>query len=367
VQQTIDGGYVVAGYSTSYDGDVVGNHPGVVSPAQDFWIIKLDPIGTLQWQKCLGGNIQERAYDIKQTSDYGFIIAGFCSSNNGDVTGFHGNDDYWIVKLDSSGGLEWQKALGGTSVDRAQSVLQTPDGGYIAAGFTSSINGDVTDNHGSSSDYWIVKLNASGNIQWKKCYGSSGSEAAYSIAQTMDNGFVVAGIATANGGDVTGFHGSSDYWIVKLDSAGVLQWQQSYGGSASDDSHSVSQIIDGGFILSGSSNSVNGDVTGNHGDLDYWLVKLSNPTIIDKVIKEQDFIMYPNPVIKEVNIEFFDLNRNGNLTIKNILGQTIKQIEDIDAPGNITITLDLTELPRGLYFVQLNTDKESTTKKFIKN
>jgi len=273
IQQTADGGYIVAGYSKSNNGDVTGNHS---SP--DYWIVKLNNAGIIQWQKSLGGSGTDMATSIQQTADGGYIVAGYSNSNDGDVTGNHGDHDYWIVKLNNAGIIQWQKSLGGSGYDCANSVQQTADGGYIVAGFSISNNGDVTGNHGI--DYWIVKLNNTGIIQWQRTLGGGGDDQANSVQQTADGGYIVAGLSRSNNGDVTGNHGGADYWIVKLNNAGNIQWQKSLGGSGYDYATSIQQTADGGYIVAGNSNSNNGDVTGNHGGTDYWIVKLNNAGII---------------------------------------------------------------------------------------
>lgn len=268
VVSTNDGGYAVAGYSYSNDGDVSGNHGDA-----DFWVVKLDSEGKIQWQKSLGGSKEEYAYSIVQTIDGGYVVAGYTDSNDGDVSGNHGNADSWIVKLDSKGNIIWQKTLGGTGDDYAYSIIQTTDGGYIFAGWSYSNNGDVARNHGES-DYWIVKLDSKGNFSWQKLLGGSGEDQAYSIIQTVDGSYVIAGYSYSDDGDVTGNHGDSDYWIVKLDSAGNILWQKSLGGSGEDDAFSIVNTNDGGYIVGGNSNSNDGDVFGNHGNADCWIVKL---------------------------------------------------------------------------------------------
>src|SRR5438105_4440064 len=128
----------------------------------------------IEWQKCFGGSDGEIPYSIQQTFDSGFIVAGESTSDDGDVSGNHGYHDYWIIKLDSNENLVWQKCLGGDQFDVATSIQQTADSGFIVAGSSYSSNsGDVYDHHGpiSYSDYWVVKLDASGNIEWKKSYG----------------------------------------------------------------------------------------------------------------------------------------------------------------------------------------------------
>ncbi len=270
IQQTADSGYIVAGYSYSNDSDVSGNHGGY-----DYWIVKLKKTGAIQWQKSLGGSIYDEAFSIQQTADNGYIVAGSSNSNNGDVSGNHGGYDYWIVKLKKTGGIQWQKSLGGSSDDYAYSSQQTADSGYIVAGFSSSNDGDVSGNHGGY-DYWIVKLHKSGVIQWQKSLGGSSNDYARSIQQTADGGYIVAGYSFSNNGDVSGHHGGVfyDYWIVKLKKTGAIQWQKSLGGSNDDVAYSIQQTADSGYIVAGYSLSNDGDVSGNHGGIDYWIVKL---------------------------------------------------------------------------------------------
>ena len=144
------------------------------------------------------------AMSIAPASDGGYIVAGYSESNDGDINGNHGDKDYWIVKLNSSGNLQWQKSLGGSYDDWANSIAPTPDGGYIVAGQSASNDGDITGHHGYW-DYWIVKLDASGNLQWQKSLGGSSSEYAYSIAPTPDGGYIVAGSSYSNDGDAVSY------------------------------------------------------------------------------------------------------------------------------------------------------------------
>jgi hypothetical protein len=236
--------------------------------------VKLSATGAIQWQKCLGGSGWDVATSIQQTSDGGFIVAGRTNSNDGDVTGNHGNDDFWVVKLSATGEIQWQKSLGGSNDDWATSIQQTSDGGFIVAGSTDSNDGDVTGNHGND-DFWVAKLSSTGAIQWQKSLGGSGDELAESTQQTSDGGFIVTGWTTSNDGDVTGNHGGKDFWVVKLSSTGAIQWQKSLGGSGTDVAESIQQTSDGGFIVAGYTASNDGDVTGNHGYDDFWVVKLS--------------------------------------------------------------------------------------------
>ncbi|UCH14009.1 MAG: hypothetical protein JSV22_13005 [Bacteroidales bacterium] len=268
IQQTTDSGYIVAGTCYDNGGDVTGNHG-----YEDYWIVKLTSTGELVWQKSLGGSSFDFAREVRQTSDGGYIIAGYSNSNDGDVTGNHGDYDYWIVKLTSTGQLDWQKSLGGSESDKAYSVQQTTDGGYIIAGFSYSSDGDVTGLH-DFYDYWIVKLTSAGEIDWQKCFGGKYSEETYSIQQTADQGYIVAGFTRSSDGDVSEKSGESDYWIVKLNSAGEIIWQKSMGGSDYDVAWSIQQTTDGGYIIAGYSESEDGHVSGNNGGHDFWIVRL---------------------------------------------------------------------------------------------
>lgn len=272
VHQTSDGGYIVAGHSMSNDGDVTGNHGG-----GDYWIVKLNPAGGIQWQKTLGGSNVDDAQSIRQTTDGGYIIAGSSNSGDGDISGNHGNYDYWIVKLDSNGNMQWQKSLGGSSMDMAQSIQQTSEGGYIVAGSSSSNDGDVSGNHGGG-DYWIVKLDINGNIQWQKSLGGSSSEQVNSVQQTFDGGYIIAGTTVSTDGDITVSYGNNDFWVVKLDSGGNMQWQKTLGNIGDNIGYYAQQTFDGGYIAVGTSfNSSNLE----SGLPDYWVIKLSNNGTIE--------------------------------------------------------------------------------------
>jgi hypothetical protein len=269
VNQTADSGYIVAGTTSSTDGDVFGNHGGL-----DFWVLKLTNTGSIQWKKNYGGSDVEAPLEIQQTSDGGYIVAGYTRSNNWDVSGNHGDYDAWVLKLNSAGAIQWQRCLGGSGWEEAWSVQQTSDGGYIIAGRSTSTDGDVTVNHGFF-DFWVVKLNQDGEIEWQRSLGGSDEDIGYAIVQTSDGGYIVAGSSSSVDGNVTGNHGGLDYWVVKLNFEGKIEWEKSLGGSSLDRANDILQTRDGGYSILGQSYSNNGDATGNHGNNDFWVVKLS--------------------------------------------------------------------------------------------
>ncbi len=263
-----DGGYVVAGYVYLRKKNVNGYHG-----KGDVWVMKLDSRKNVVWQKLLGGSDRDHAYSMTATPDGGYIVVGETMSRDENIRGNHGNSDFWIVYLDASGKVIWQRCFGGTKNEEAYSVAVTPDGGYIVAGYTESNDGDVRCNHGNK-DIWIIKIDRRGKIIWQKCLGGSSDDYAHSVAPAPDGGYIVAGYTYSNDGDVLGNHGGADFWVVRLDENGGIIWQKCLGGSAKDIAYSLSVTPDGGYIVAGYTFSNDGDVSGNHGKSDIWIVKL---------------------------------------------------------------------------------------------
>jgi len=349
ISQISDGGYIIAGFSSSNDGDVSGNNGNVGNA--DYWIVKLNEIGDTLWTKCLGGSNGDYANYISQTSDGGYIVAGYSYSNDGYVSGNHGQYDYWIVKIDAIGDTLWTKCLGGSRNETTKSISQTSDGGYIVAGFSNSSDGDVSVNK-DSSDAWIVKLNATGDTLWTKCLGGSDHDYAWSIKQTTDGGYIIAGFSSSNDGDVSGNHGNSDYWIVKLNAIGDTLWTKCLGGSNSDDARSINQTSDGGYIVAGISRSNDGDVSGNHGGSDYWIVKLSPDTLtsVPEINQKDLFSLYPNPAKNNVQLIMSNEQlKNVRIEIVSITGKTVYT----SSLRGTKQAIDLSNQAKGIYFVKL--------------
>ncbi|HRC36093.1 MAG TPA: T9SS type A sorting domain-containing protein [Bacteroidia bacterium] len=280
IQQTTDGGYILGGMSQS---DVSGDKTENSQGGWDYWVLKLDSIGNVQWQNTIGGNDDDFFSVIQQTTDGGYILGGTSNSNiSGDKTeDIQGGYDYWVVKLDATGNIQWQNTIGGNSIDFLQSAQQTKDNGYILGGWSGSIiSGDKTENSQGGNDYWAVKLDSVGNIQWQNTIGGYYTDELFAIQQTNDNGFILGGASESDiSGDKTeNSQGDYDCWAVKLDSIGNIQWQNTIGGNSDDRLYSVQQTNDGGYILGGWSYSdISGDKTENsQGDYDYWVVKLTD-------------------------------------------------------------------------------------------
>lgn len=330
IQQTLDGGYIVAGASGSSDGDVIGNHG-----SNDFWILKLNSLGAIQWQKSLGGSKNDNATSIQQTIDGGFIVSGFTDSNDGDVTGLHDSLDFWVVKLDTVGDIMWEKCFGGFGNDLANSIQQTTDEGYIIVGQSDSHDGDLTMNHGGAWDYWILKIDSAGTIEWQKSLGGSDWDAARAVTQTLDGGYIVSGESISSDGDITSNHGNYDCWIVKLDSLGTVEWQKSFGGSGIDYAFSQCQTSDGGYVFTGFSASNDGDVSGNLGG-DFWIIKLEGPSDIQTQNKSVfNFQVAPVPISHFAIIKFVIAQpSNIKLEIYDVFLKKIRTVIDSDLnPG----------------------------------
>lgn len=357
IQQTADGGYIIAASVKSNDGDVSGNHGNY-----DYWVAKLDSAAGIQWQKCLGGTNSDYANSIKQVAGGGYIVAGYSNSGDGDVSGNHGGYDAWIVKLDSAGNISWKKNYGGSGYDQAADIQQTGgDLGYIIAGYTQSSDGDAPGNHGGN-DFWLLKIDSLGKILWKKCFGGTANDAAFSVEQLSGGGYIACGYTYSDNGDVSGNNGSEDYWVIKISDAGNLQWQKCLGGDGNELAAGIRQTADGGFIAAGMSNSANGDVSGNHGDYDYWLVKLSPAVNLNENSNDCSFYICPNPVSDIIGIESGNTGVTANCRVFNASGM---QMIDKTFTGK-KISIDVSALSNGLYFLKFETENECIVKKFIK-
>ncbi|KOS07246.1 hypothetical protein AM493_15280 [Flavobacterium akiainvivens] len=289
IHPTADGGYMVAGESTSNDGDAIAG-----KGMSDFWVLKLTSEGTIEWQKKLGGSLNDGAWAMQPTSDGGWVVAGMTESNNLDVTGNHGMGDYWLVKLNASGNIQWQKTYGGTSIDYGIVMAAAPDGGYLLSGFAFSNDGDVSGNHGAG-DMWVVKTSATGAVEWQKCLGGISNEVAYDVVVTQDGGYLLGGYAMSADGDLTANQGNADCWVVKLDATGTLLWQKSLGGSNLDYVKGLRETADGMCIMAGNSISGDGDVDSNLGNEDFWIVKLGEEVTGINTPLFKNLVAYPNP------------------------------------------------------------------------
>lgn len=314
VAKTDDGGYIMAGFlggplgGMSATGDVGtpdADLTGLRGGNTDMWVVKLNSAGIMQWHNIIGGSSYDFAQDIIQTSDGGYLVVGDSYSNDKDAlaaldvdgSGNHGSIDIMVVKLRANGTIQWRNILGGSSFDYGGSCIEVSNG-YLISGTSSSANGDLaapdvdgTPAHGGY-DYWVVKLDISGNQMWDNAIGGSGVDCLYAspgIIATTDGNFVLVGRGGSSNGDEAtaldvdgaGYHGgTADFFAVKINPSGNILWRNSIGTTGWDEIQSAYIACDGGIILSGHSDivSATGDKTmaNPNGMRAPWLVKLDN-------------------------------------------------------------------------------------------
>ena len=444
VRLTHDGGFILAGTSSSDKGlDKKENSKG----QEDFWIIKLDAKGSEIWQKTIGGESQEKLLSIAPTKDGGYILGGTSSSDkaeknaegvldlNAKSEDSRGSLDYWVVKLKGNGTVEWQKTIGGKYYDELKSIEQTKDGGYILGGYSNSpISGDKTEPNYGLGDYWIVKLNEEGIIEWQRTLGGDKDDNLFALTQTKEGGFIVGGSSNSgatNSKSKTNREGS-DFWVLKLDEIGNITWQETYnygkhdvltsivenqdgtyliGGYAQSEKKSNSktgltsklqtkadkegindyialkinaegeemwsqtvgskgdevmkkllETRDGGYLLTGTSNGqVSRDKNSAKGGNDFWVVKLK-----DKDKKEKERISLeaiPNPTDSFTNVIVNFEYDNGTASLYDLNGRLISTVK---ITGERTVPMDLNGLQRGVYVVEIRTNTHKGGVKVIK-
>lgn len=268
--------------------------PAINDPIQDDTETETETgfVGDIDYIKTFGGSNSDEAVSVILTNDGNYLIFGSTQSNDGDITDKTATDsDYWLLKLTPSGEKIWSKTYGGSSDERASKIEKTNDGGYILSGYSRSNDGDVTSGNEGFHDYWIVKVNSEGSIQWENHFGFSGSDQAFDAFQTLDGGYLVTGFldVTASGQDGNDFgkdinsnspargtnHGVGEFWVLKLDAAGQKVWRRYFGGTNNDRSYDALQTADGGFLIVGASESDDFDIIDDKGSYDFWAVRLT--------------------------------------------------------------------------------------------
>ncbi len=368
VRQTTDGGYIICGVTLSYG-----------AGGGDLYLIKTNSNGDTTWTHTYGGAIGlEYGSSLQQTSDGGYIAAGYTSS-------FGTATDIYLVKTNNLGHIQWTKSIGGAGYDRANSIIETSDGGYMMGGYTGSFGA-------GGHDALLVKIDINGTVLWSKAYGTAGAERVYAVKQTNDGGFILSGLTSSNGGDI---------YLIKTDSAGMVNWSKSFGGANNDWAWDVIQANDGGYVtIRGSANfgAGNGDIymvktdsMGNSGcnGIDFATTENSqlfvssntatlmagggdiiniNPgiqyggsvsTLCTTMGLEADpqpeikLNLYPNPFIHSLSIEIQSGEEfeNAELRIIDIHGREVQRITNI---FTTSIEIKRNHLPSGIYYYSIN-------------
>ena len=357
--QTTDGGYLFVGNTSSNDGDLQNLN---YFPYNIGWIVKIDSIGNIVWQKLIGGTGYDELFNVSLTSDNGYIIAGSSTSNDGDVQGNIWVDCAWIIKLNSFGVIQWQKCIGRDNFNIAKDVKQCSDGGYIVACDKNHLYDDF-------GDGFIVKLSSTGTIEWQKEIGGDRKDYLTSIFETPDGGSIVGGITASYGGDIPlPSYGFEDCWIIKLSNSGNIEWQRRFGGNDSDILYSLIPTIDNGFIFAGSTKSRSNDVIGLHTTgsypyyTDMWIVKLSPNVFVDQYDVEEIPNIYPNPTSNILNIETTTKFVGESYQIISILGQVVVK----GTINSENMKIDVCFLGKGIYVIEIG-NKTKSRQKFFKN
>lgn len=423
IKLTNDGGFILAGTSDSAKGTQKNEES---RGQEDFWIIKLDAKGGELWQKTIGGNGQEKLNSIIQTKDGGYLIGGSSSSDkSGDKTeDGRGNLDYWVVKLEKTGKIEWQKTYGGKQFDMLKSALQTKDGGYILGGYSNSVaSGDKSDNNIGVGDYWIIKTDDKGEIEWQRTLGGDKDDQLNTLIVLSDGSFVLGGNSNSN---ATNFKSKgskgTDFWVLKLDEKGDILWQQIYNhgktdvltsiiensdgslliggyaqsevmGTSKKDNEGINDYIalkvdskgeeiwtqtvgsngedllkklieirDGGYLLAGTSKGkISRDRNSGKGSNDFWVVKLKDKTKPEKPKAPIEAI--PNPAQTYTNVIVGFEYDSGTATLYDLSGRQLQQFEITDR----TVPIDLSKYPEGIYIVEIRTNSFNNSVKVIKS
>lgn len=362
VRQTADGGYLLGGVSESgVSGDKTQPNRGF----GDYWVVKLNASGNKQWDRTFGGSGDEHrlSFDARQMADGGYLIGGTSYSPlSGDKTqNSRGDADYWLVRLDAAGNKQWDKVLGSSAEDMLSALLPTPDGGCLVGGYSNGpvVSGDKTQASYGLTDYWVVKLDASGAKQWDRTYGGTGNDQLYALQSTTDGGYLLAGNSDSGLGNDKSqpSQGLADYWVLKINATGAKQWDATFGGPSTEQLRQAAPTTDGNFLLSGFSyGGAGGDKSApGWGGPDYWVVKLTNrsTTSVGGAGRGPALGVYPNPARQTFVVQLPVAPRPTRLELRLLdgLGRVVRQ-QPVPAQQT-TATVSVQGLPAGIYMVQL--------------
>ena len=282
VTKTADGGYIAAGFTQSNTGDITTK----TNDSFDFLVSKFSLENRLEWQRTYGGSDDDRAAAVIQTLDGGFAVLGYAKSSDQEVSTNAGAKDFWLLKLSTNGNVLWEKSFGFSGADYGTALLETKDGGFLLSGVldVSASNGQgnarlIARQH-AGGDYWAIKTDPSGHLEWSRFFGGSFTEVPLGIVETADNNFILAGSSDSNDFNISNSNGSYDFWITKIASDGNLIWEKSFGGSEIDEARAITNTNDGNFIIVGDTRSTDKNVSKNNGAADIWILKVSTEGIL---------------------------------------------------------------------------------------
>jgi Secretion system C-terminal sorting domain len=415
IAQTLDNGFIMVGTTSSRDGDVTENKGGF-----DGWVIKIDSIGRIQWQKTIGGSNDESFWSVFQTQNGDYILGGYSTSNDKDFPQNAGEEDMWILKLGNQGNIVWKKHIGGSMYDYFAQITNIDDKTFAIAGTTESRDGDMVGAYGDFSakmdssgnivwkkslgfpnqplglqffygltmsqknivsvgmkiiergtsppklsyswDFLITKCDTAGNRLWSKYFGGTDTEKATNVHALSNGDLLVSGYTQSDDLDVTGSNGGIDFWVIRIDSLGNLKNANCYGGSQEDQCYASAIDKQGNLILVGYSTSSNGTFVQNRGSYDWAVVKLRyNLVSIDESDNETDILVYPNPVEDELILRI-PPNISTSFRLYDIAGKLMYQSKSTE---KIT-TINTQPFPKGFYILSYSVGSKSYSKKICK-
>lgn len=389
--QTKDGGYILGGSSSSGPQIVsdikietkstaksdLFNKSDKSRGSMDYWIVKLDNQGDVEWQKTYGGEYSDVLRSMEQTSDQGYILGGYSNSPvSGEKTDKNeGSGDYWILKIDDKGEIQWQKTYGADGDDQLYVIHQTSDGGYIAGGNSNSRNaltsmGGIVSN---GTDFWLLKIDSEGEVIWSKTYDFGKADILTSLVENTDNTYLIGGYAKTEikssflntmaqkAGAGKEKDGINDYIALKVKDDGEELWNKTIGSNGEDILRKVVETRDGGYLMTGTSNSSSSkDKNSNIGSNDFWVVKLKDKTKVEKVKASIEAI--PNPVSTFTNVIIGYDYTEGTASVVDMSGRILQNFKI----SSRTVPVDLSYYAEGVYIINIRTNVKTESVKVIK-
>jgi len=357
--ETSTGDYIIGGNSNS---PISGNKTENAVGLNDYWIVKIDAFGNYVWDKTIGGLNTDLLFELVIDSENNILLSG---SSESDISGnktqnSFGYGDYWIVKLDQAGSIIWDKTIGGSFDDFYCRIISLGTNYYLAGDSNSDISGLKSEDSFGSVDFWLVKLDKNGNLIWDKTIGGNNFDGLNYMILTNDFQLITTGESDS---DISGFKsensigGSTDFWIASIDTNGNFIWDKTIGGMQLDIPHTIHEKSDNNYIITGYSDS---NISGDKDEVcrgweDYWIVEISSTV----GILENDFSeinIYPNPAIN-----YFSFSENvSDVKISDLQGKIILETSTITSN-----TIDISDLPSGMYFVQFMFDSKIYSKKLV--
>ncbi len=361
--QISDGNYLIGGYTTSSNFDVPINRG-----SHDGWLLKTDTSGTVMWSNTYGGSQGERLRYFVEAPDGSIYFAGASKSSDFQCSGNQGDYDFWVGKTDAAGNLLWNYQYGGSLADGGYQITAISDHRYLITGNTESFDGDVVGYKGGTTDGWIVMVDSSGNFIRQSCLGGTRGDRLYNTLEIEPGNFISVGFSSSSDADLTGANTgpTNEYWLVSLDSTLQHEWSYATGGSGGDiGTELIYDAGDSSFTIAGESNSVNGAVTGNHGGVDFWMVKLVTFTGLESIDDDQ-FSAYYNQAEHAI---FLNSNTSFKLNLKlldtggkllySLMSHAVSQgTNRIDVPV-------LSSAPEGLYLLSIEANQKNYLIKFF--